>query len=532
MKRLFATFVSCIVLLSAAVTTPALAEVKDEAEQSNVGVFQDALTTAADGIQSVLNGVKTSIEGLCATSEQIVLENCESVEASEAVASQNVGNAAVIPSDVPGVIWSGPEEDLTCTLLSGYSFDGQALRNEIFAHQRLTTFIAEANTSLTGNASTLFRGCAALSRIELSASFDTSQVTNMSSMFFNCFALNSLTLPESFDTGLVTDMADMFGNCYGLATLKLPEAFITTNANMTRMFGSAENSGSLRSLTLPKDFTMKAGTGLPGLASQGSSKYYWTTSIDSCVNYGTTEDEAVANINNALAASADSVTFRKANVTLDFNSNGGTYATTTDAQQGSASNADEVKTLFGTTNEAIDAADAPAPKLAGFKCAGWSATRDGAVLPSPITFPAANATYYAVWTPVIAITFDTNGHASFTGDQKTLSIDCVSGEKLTLPAEDALTVEPSYIFNGWFTEVTGGTQVTDETDCPATATTYYAQYAEVPGPAPDVMPAGDTDTLPLTDDSSAARTGAVIAVLMGTVALLACGYSLTRKRLQ
>lgn len=228
-----------------------------------------------------------------------------------------------------------------------------------------------------------------------------------------------------------------------------------------------------------------------------------------------------------MAASADPVTFLKANVALGFNSNGGMYPTT-GAQSDSAQTADEVKTLYGNTDDAIDAANTPVPKLGGFKCIGWSAMRDGVVLPSPITFPVADTTYYATWAPVITITFNANEHGVFTGNKETLDIECLPGEKLTLPAEEALKVAPRYIFNGWFTEASGGTQVTDQTDCPASATTYYAQYTEEP--TPDVTPASDTDTLPLTGDVSADLTNAFFAVPFGALALLVSGYSISRKR--
>lgn len=100
---------------------------------------------------------------------------------------------------------------------------------------------------------------------------------------------------------------------------------------------------------------------------------------------------------------------------LGFNSNGGMYPTT-GAQSDSAQTADEVKTLYGNTDDAIDAANTPVPKLGGFKCIGWSAMRDGVVLPSPITFPVADTTYYATWAPVITITFNANEHGVFTGN--------------------------------------------------------------------------------------------------------------------
>lgn len=262
MKRLFATFVSCLALLSATVTTPALAEVKDEAEQSSVSVFQDALTTATDGIQSIIDGVRTNIAELFDASDHLVLEESESAQASELGASQDAESFAVIPSNIDGVVWDTGYT--TCTLQSGYSVDGQALQAEIESHQfSLTTFVAENNTSLTGSAANLFFDCRALSTVDLASSFSTGAVTDMTYMFSGCSALTSLTLP---DVSVIQDHASV--------------------NNMFAVQDPTTGAFALRSLTLPKGFKMKEGTGLPGLASQGSSKYYWTTSIDSCVNYG------------------------------------------------------------------------------------------------------------------------------------------------------------------------------------------------------------------------------------------------------
>lgn len=548
-KRVFATLMSCFVLLSATVSVPALAEARDEAQQADLSALQDVLTTASDGIQSVLDGAKTNIEELFGASQQIALENSESAGASANTSAQDADSTAFVPSNLDGVVWSADYK--TCTLTSGTSVDGQDLKTEIDSHRYdMTTFIAEPNTSLSGAANGLFAYCSNLTTVDLAESFDTSSVTNMFLMFSNCSELKSLTLPEGFDTSSVTNMDGMFMWCFELTSLTLSPNFVTAQATMSQMFdGYSPRDTALpfRSLTVSNEFTMKTGTGLPGFTSQAGYKNYWISDINTCANYNTTEEEAVANMNSILAASTDDlVTFSNVNIALSFDANGGTYPTANGAQD-SSENADEVRNLFGNTNDAIDPSYIPAPKLPDFKVAGWSDSRDGDIVPLPNKFPDTAATYYAVWTPAVILTFDANGHGSFPGDNETLDIECIPGEKLTLPAEDALTVESGYAFDGWFTEASGGTQVTNQTDCPVTGTTYFAHYTEVPDPtppgptpdptpeptpepAPDVVPAVDTDVLPVTGDTSAALSSSLFVVLLGVLTLIASGYSLSRRR--
>ncbi len=549
MKRILATLISCFALLSATVSVPALAEAKDEAQQTDLSALQDVFTTASDGVQSLLEGAKTNIEELFGPSDQLAQENSESAGASANASAQDAEDAAVIPSNLDGVVWSADFK--TCTLTSGTSVDGEELKDEIDSHRYdMTTFIAEPNTSLSGAANGLFAYCSNLTTVDLAESFDTSSVTNMFLMFSNCSELKSLTLPEGFDTSSVTNMNGMFMWCFELTSLTLSPKFVTAQATMSQMFeGYSPRDTALpfRSLTVPKKFTMKTGTGLPGFPSQAGYKNYWISDINTCANYNTTEQEAVANMNNILAASTnDLVTFSNVNIALSFDANGGTYPTTNNAQD-SAENADEVRYLFGNTNDTIAPSYIPAPKLPDFKVAGWSDSRDGDIVPLPSKFPDTAATYYAVWTPAVILTFNANGHGTFSGDNETLDIECIPGEKLTLPAEDALTVESGYAFDGWFTSASGGTQITDQTDCPVTGTTYYAQYTEVPDPtppgptpdptpeptpepAPDVVPATDTDALPVTGDASAALSSSLFVLLFGMLALLGAGYSLSRKR--
>ena len=82
------------------------------------------------------------------------------------------------------------------------------------------------------------------------------------------------------------------------------------------------------------------------------------------------------------------------------------------------------------------------------------------------TYPAT-ATY--------TITYDAQG-----GSVSPTSASVAAGQSLTLPTP----TYSSYTFNGWFTQSTGGTQVTSPYS-PAASGTIYAQWTAVPSPNPN-----------------------------------------------
>lgn len=100
---------------------------------------------------------------------------------------------------------------------------------------------------------------------------------------------------------------------------------------------------------------------------------------------------------------------------------------------------------------------------------GWSSTNGGALLPSLPTI-TTTATYYAHFTTIgskYKVTFDANGG---TCDVKNSYID--EGAAVgTLP----VATKTGYTFNGWFTETSGGTQISSST-VPTGHVTYYAQF--------------------------------------------------------
>lgn len=130
----------------------------------------------------------------------------------------------------------------------------------------------------------------------------------------------------------------------------------------------------------------------------------------------------------------------------------------------------------------------PTPVRSGYNFLGWfTAEVDGNEV-NAATIPSQNATYYAHWqqqnqtpapapfVPVVpsvttyTVSFDGNG-----GTASKESVEVNSDETVgTLP----VATRDGYEFVGWFTESTGGTEVTSDTKITA-AMKVYAQWKEV-----------------------------------------------------
>ena len=80
--------------------------------------------------------------------------------------------------------------------------------------------LGSLNTQAVTNMSGLFEGCENLSVLDLS-SLNTHAVTNMSGMFKGCKSLQTLTFGNTFNTAQVTDIHEMFQGCESLQSLDL-----------------------------------------------------------------------------------------------------------------------------------------------------------------------------------------------------------------------------------------------------------------------------------------------------------------------
>ena len=145
-------------------------------------------------------------------------------------------------------------------------------------------------------------------------------------------------------------------------------------------------------------------------------------------------------------------------VTVTFNANGGAMPT-----GASASVTLNIGGTYGTL---------PTPARDGYSFDGWYTTASGGTkVSNGTTVTNTNPhTLYAMWTKVsteITVTLNANGGSVSTG-----SITATTGQiygTLPQPTRDG------YTFNGWYTEVTGGTEVIWSTD--VTATTSHTLYA-------------------------------------------------------
>ncbi len=219
---------------------------------------------------------------------------------------------------------------------------------------------------------------------------------------------------------------------YTLATTLTLDAQWTANASVTVTFnsegGTAETAqtGAIgTTITLPT----------PTLA--GSTFNGWYTAPT-----GGTLETSPYTLATTLTLDAQWT----ANVTVTFNSEGGTAET---AQSGAP----------GST------ITLPTPTLAGSTFNGWyTAPTGGTLETSPYTL-ATTLTLDAQWTANVTVTFNSEGGTAETAQSG------APGSTITLPTP----TQPGYVFNGWYTLATGGTHVTSPYTL-ATTLTLFAQW--------------------------------------------------------
>lgn len=405
MKRILATLISCFVLFSTTVSAPAFATTG-----SAIPAFSASSSKASDTVQGS-------------------------------------------PSNLNGVTWDAGYT--TCTLQANATVAAPDLATEIASHvDSLTTFIAQDNTRLTGDADRLFQGCSLLSTVTLSNSFNTSAVTSMFYMFAGCTSLTSLTLPESFDTSSVGSMESMFEECSALTSLDLPRAFNTSQVLV--MFNMFRNCSHLQKL----DLSMFSSEKLIG-----------------CIGmFANCDNLKELNLGNFVPPAGEGSLGMFADI--DFET----------SEVGSIPSIEKI-------------------------------TMSGSCILEPgegTTADTASGTFFDYKEPL-------SWSAYYQGNT-------AEGRSSDQSARNNLSAEPTAVLTG-FDEF----KAYQETHPGLTTYVFDGQPtppAPTPEPNPDATPATDTDTLPLTGDTPASLISAAVAVLMGTLALLASGYSFTRKRLQ
>ena len=122
----------------------------------------------------------------------------------------------------------------------------------------------------------------------------------------------------------------------------------------------------------------------------------------------------------------------------------------------------------------------PNPSKRGYAFAGWYTTPNGdnsgvQVLPSAIVTSIVDQTLYAHWDSVtITVTFDAN-----TGTPEKQYATGLIPHALYGSALSSITIPTlaGYTFLGWFTALSGGTEITQDTTIPSVNTTVFAHWS-------------------------------------------------------
>lgn len=118
----------------------------------------------------------------------------------------------------------------------------------------------------------------------------------------------------------------------------------------------------------------------------------------------------------------------------------------------------------------------PATTRTGYRFSGWYTAKTGGtkIASNTMVGNSAGSTLYAHWKAnQYTVTFDSNGGTVSTNSKK-VTYDSTYG---TLP----IPTRAGYTFDGWYTALTGGTKVTEDTVVTATANhTLYARWSPIP----------------------------------------------------
>lgn len=118
----------------------------------------------------------------------------------------------------------------------------------------------------------------------------------------------------------------------------------------------------------------------------------------------------------------------------------------------------------------------PTPTRPGYNFSGWYTAKTGGtkIASNTMVGNSAGSTLYAHWKAnQYTVTFDSNGGTVSTKSKK-VTYNSTYG---TLP----IPTRAGYTFDGWYTALTGGTKVTEDTVVTATANhTLYARWSPIP----------------------------------------------------
>jgi uncharacterized repeat protein (TIGR02543 family) len=122
------------------------------------------------------------------------------------------------------------------------------------------------------------------------------------------------------------------------------------------------------------------------------------------------------------------------------------------------------RTVDTTQTEARKLDSLPTPTRDRYAFNGWYTSPIGGTQVTVSTAYTASTTLYAQWIPIYRITFDANGGSV----SPTTGSTGMGGKLTSLPTP----TRSGYTFSGWFTDATGGTQVTTGTEFSVDAVVY------------------------------------------------------------
>ena len=334
------------------------------------------------------------------------------------------------------------------------------------------------NTANVTNMSYMFSECSGLTELDVSG-FDTSNVTNMRAMFDRCSSLEELDV-SGFNTSNVTDMGGMFNTCSSLTTLNV-SGFNTYNvADMSFMFSKCS---SLTALDV-SGFRTSNVTNMSTMFQLCASLK--TLDVSGFDTSNVTAMDYMFNKCSGLTA-LDVSRFDTANVTdmlamfnecasltaLDLS---GFDTSNVTATRYMFNQCPSLKTIYASdkfkTEAVTDSADmfkdcAALVGGAGTKYAGahvdkaYARIDGGTSAPGYFTDKNAPMSY--------SVTFDANG-GSVSQSSKSVANGAAYGA-LPMPTRNG------YVFDGWFTAASGGTQVIASTTVSLSANqTLYAHW--------------------------------------------------------
>ena len=132
----------------------------------------------------------------------------------------------------------GKEIDVVCDAGYSGSVPPWNYKNDVIKKVTFAAFFAPTSTRKW------FEGCSILQTIDGIDKLDTSKVVNMSSMFSGCSALTKLDV-SGFNTGKVIDMSFMFRNCSGLTSLDVSHFNTSCVDEMYSMFDGCSSLTTL-----------------------------------------------------------------------------------------------------------------------------------------------------------------------------------------------------------------------------------------------------------------------------------------------